>query len=75
MGAATTIAVASRFGIPLSTTHTIATSIMGVGAARGNGAVRWTVARQLVAAWLLTFPACAAIGWVVVSILRAVLRG
>jgi PiT family inorganic phosphate transporter len=52
---------ASFFGIPLSTTHTISTAIMGVGASRRFSAVRWTVGRSIVATWLLTFPACFAI--------------
>lgn len=57
------ITVASLFGVPLSTTHTINTSIMGVGATHRLSAVHWEVARRVVAAWLLTFPACFALGW------------
>ena len=48
MAAATTITIASRLGIPLSTTHTISTAIVGVGAARGASAVRWGVTVELV---------------------------
>jgi PiT family inorganic phosphate transporter len=70
MAAATTIEVASRLGIPLSTTHTISASIMGVGATRGLSAVRWGVTRELVTAWILTFPICAAISWLVVMVMR-----
>ncbi len=55
--AATTLTVTARFGIPLSTTHTIGSSIMGVGATRRLSAVRWGVAYNIVAAWILTFPA------------------
>lgn len=62
-GAAGAIVLASALGIPVSTTHTINTSIMGVGSARRFSAVRWGVVREVVAAWILTFPACAAIGW------------
>ena len=61
--AATTIELASRMGIPLSTTHTITTAIMGVGATRRFSAVRWGVSRDIVTAWLLTFPACGLISW------------
>ena len=61
--AGVTITFASVVGVPLSTTHTISTAIMGVGIAHGVGAVRWQVARQLVFAWAATFPACAALGW------------
>ena len=70
MAAATTITIASRFGIPLSTTHTISTAIVGVGAARGASAVRWGVTVELVSAWILTFPICAIISWLVVKIAR-----
>lgn len=62
-GAATVIAIASRFGIPVSTTHTINTAIMGVGASRRLSAVRWGVAENMVVAWILTFPVCGFIAW------------
>ena len=62
-GAALTIEVASRLGIPLSTTHTITTAIMGVGATRRFSAVRWGVTRDIVMAWLLTFPLCGLISF------------
>ena len=61
--AAMTIELATRLGIPLSTTHTINTSIIGVGATRRLSAVRWGVTIEIVAAWILTFPICGAIGW------------
>ncbi|MCG3135129.1 MAG: hypothetical protein HMLKMBBP_02635 [Planctomycetes bacterium] len=72
VGAATTISVASSFGIPLSTTHTISTSIMGVGATQGLRAVSWGVTKDLVTAWVLTFPACGGIAWLCVKIANAV---
>jgi PiT family inorganic phosphate transporter len=62
-GAALTIELATRLGIPLSTTHTINTSIIGVGATRRFSAVRWGVTFDIVAAWILTFPICGAVGW------------
>lgn len=71
MAAASTITLASKLGIPLSTTHTISTAIMGVGSVRGLSAVRWGVTAQLVTAWVLTFPICAIISWVVVKVARA----
>lgn len=67
--AASTIELASRLGIPLSTTHTINTSIMGVGTTRRLSAVRWGVGRQIVTAWILTFPVCGLIAWAVALIL------
>lgn len=61
--AALTIELATRLGIPLSTTHTINTSIIGVGATRRLSAVRWGVTFEIVTAWILTFPICGVIGW------------
>jgi inorganic phosphate transporter, PiT family len=60
--ASVAILTASKFGIPLSTTHTIGTSIMGVGATRRRSAVNWSVSRQIVMTWVLTFPACLILG-------------
>ncbi|HZQ13933.1 MAG TPA: inorganic phosphate transporter [Pseudolabrys sp.] len=48
---------ATELGIPVSTTHTITGSIIGVGAAKKASAVRWSVARQIVIAWIITIPA------------------
>jgi PiT family inorganic phosphate transporter len=59
--AAATIIYASRVGIPVSTTHTIAGAITGVGSTRRFSAVRWSVAGQIVWAWVLTIPAAALI--------------
>jgi PiT family inorganic phosphate transporter len=58
------IFLASHFGIPLSTTHTINTSIMGVGVASNCG-TRWNVVREIVITWLMTFPICAMIGFAI----------
>jgi PiT family inorganic phosphate transporter len=49
--------LATSLGIPVSTTHTITGSIIGVGAAKRVSAVRWTVAKEIVTAWILTIPA------------------
>jgi PiT family inorganic phosphate transporter len=72
VAAASTIQLATAAGIPLSTTHTIASAIVGVSATRGTNAVRWSVTGELVTAWLLTFPICAAIGFMVAKVLRAI---
>jgi PiT family inorganic phosphate transporter len=53
---------ASHFGAPISTTHVIATSVLGVGASKRLSAVRWGVAGHMVIAWVLTLPAAAAVG-------------
>ena len=62
--ASTAILLASRFGIPLSTTHTIGTAIMGVGASKRLTAVNWSVSGNVVKTWLITFPVCLALGYV-----------
>jgi PiT family inorganic phosphate transporter len=67
--AALVIEVASHFGIPLSTTHTIGTSIMGVGSIQRFSAVRWGVAGEIIMAWLLTFPVCGIIAYSVARII------
>ncbi|MBI2868861.1 MAG: inorganic phosphate transporter [Chloroflexi bacterium] len=71
--AATAIQLASFLGIPLSTTHTINTAIMGVGASRRLSAVRWGVGREIISAWVLTFPACAGISALLALLFRAIL--
>ena len=60
-GGAITLFGATYFGIPVSTTHTITGSIIGVGAARKVSAVRWNVASNIVTAWVITLPASALI--------------
>jgi len=61
-GGAMTLFGATYLGIPVSTTHTIAGSIVGVGAARKVSAVRWNIATSIVMAWIITLPATALIG-------------
>jgi PiT family inorganic phosphate transporter len=63
LAAASVIETASHFGIPVSTTHCVAASVMGVGATRRFSAVRWGIAGNIVAAWILTFPICGALGY------------
>lgn len=70
--AATVIEVASRLGIPVSTTHVISSAILGVGATRRASAVRWGVAGRIVTAWVVTIPVCVATGWAVYSILHLI---
>jgi len=64
-GAALIIDGASRLGIPVSTTHTISTAIMGVGTTKGFKKVKWQVAGRIVQAWIYTIPVCIALGWLV----------
>ena len=72
--AALVITAASRIGMPLSTTHVIASGIMGVGATRKLSAVKWGVAGNIVLAWILTFPICAGIGWLLTTIVNQFIR-
>jgi len=73
VSAATVIEVASHFGIPVSTTHCVSSSIMGVGATRRLSAVRWGIAGNIVAAWILTFPICGILGYLFAWLLGAIL--
>lgn len=66
---ASVILTASHFGMPVSTTHCIAGSIFGVGAAKRLSAVRWQVAINMVTAWLVTLPASACIGAIAYSLI------
>jgi len=70
---ATVIEVASRFGLPLSTTHIISSTIMGVGASKRLSAVRWGVGGNIVLAWVITLPACAILAWVVCKAVHVLL--
>lgn len=63
--AALVIHSASHLGIPLSTTHVISTSIMGVGATKRFGAVKWGIVNRIVWAWVLTLPTTAIVGFCV----------
>ncbi len=69
-GAALVIEVASAFGAPVSTTHVISSSIMGVGASKRFSAVRWSVARNIVWAWVLTIPAAMLLGAIMSMIFK-----
>ena len=71
--AATAIIVgASSLGLPVSTTHVITTSIMGVGATKRLTAVRWGVARKIMLAWIFTLPMTAAVAWLTYHILMMI---
>jgi PiT family inorganic phosphate transporter len=61
-GGSIMVFTASLLGIPVSTTHTITGSIIGAGIARRTSAVRWGVAQNVIAAWVITIPASATVG-------------
>jgi PiT family inorganic phosphate transporter len=67
---AAVILAASHFGFPLSTTHTTSGAVIGAGAAKRLSAVRWGVAGNIVAAWVLTLPAAACVGGLVYGFTR-----
>ena len=69
--AATVIEVATRFGVPISTTHAINGALIGVGTVKNRKAVSWGVARNIVTAWVLTLPACFVLGWVLLKVATA----
>jgi inorganic phosphate transporter, PiT family len=70
---AATILGASAMGIPVSTTHVICSSIMGVGTTMGTSTVKWGVARSIVLAWILTIPISALIGFASFAVIRVVI--
>lgn len=71
-GGALSILLASRFGIPVSTTHTITGAIVGVGATHRMSAVRWGIAGRIVWAWVLTIPAAAIMAALCYLLLHAI---
>ncbi|NJD22859.1 MAG: inorganic phosphate transporter [Melioribacter sp.] len=70
LGAATTLFVSTGFGVPVSTTHTITGSIMGVGSIKGLTNVKWGVAGRIVWAWILTIPLSAGVSALSYSIIK-----
>lgn len=65
---AVSLLISSVLGIPVSTTHTKTTAIMGVGAAKRLSNVNWSIVKDMVAAWILTFPGCGLVGYLMVQI-------
>ena len=70
-GAATTVLIASRMGLPVSTTHTLVGAVIGVGFAQGIGALNMRVVRNIIGSWLATVPAAAGTGAVIFIALRS----
>lgn len=71
-GAAITLFISSGFGIPVSTTHTITGSIMGVGSLKRMSAVKWGVAGRIIWAWILTIPCSAIISAIAYWVLHSI---
>lgn len=72
-GAAIVIQLMSVFGAPVSTTHVISSSIMGVGASKRLSAVRWALARNIVVTWVITIPLTMILGALITLILKALI--
>jgi PiT family inorganic phosphate transporter len=70
---ASCLLISSVSGIPVSTTHTKTTAIMGVGAAKRIRSVDWSVVKEMVLTWVLTFPGCGLIGFIIAKIFVAFL--
>ena len=73
LAASLSILISTLSGFPISTTHTNTTAIMGVGAAKRLRAVKWGVAKDMVWAWVLTFPGCGIIAYGLVFLFRALM--
>ena len=71
-GAATTIVIASRLGLPISTTHTLVGAVLGVGLARGMGALNLRVVRDIIVSWIVTVPAGAILAIIFFFILKGI---
>ena len=68
MAAAGCLLISSLVGIPLSTTHTKTTAIMGVGASKRMSSINWGVVKEMLLAWVLTFPGCGLIGFLMAKL-------
>ena len=64
------IGVASHFGVPVSTTHTVSAAIMGVGAAKRFNALKWTVVERMIWAWILTIPVAGTIAYLMMRLFQ-----
>ena len=69
---ATILSLAAHFGMPVSTTHSISTAIMGVGVAKNPRALQWSVIQKIIWAWILTIPASGGLAYVMFEALVAV---
>ncbi len=68
IAAASCLLLCSLFGIPVSTTHTKTTAVMGVGATKRLSAVNFSVVKDMVLTWILTFPGCGLIGYLMAKL-------
>lgn len=69
-GAATTILIASKFGLPISTTHALVGALCGVGFARGSYSLNWNLLKEILLSWMVTIPLCMALSIVLFSVFK-----
>ena len=72
LAAAACLLLSSLTSIPVSTTHTKTTSIMGVGAAKRLSSVNWGIVNEMVMTWVLTFPGCGIIGFLMAKLFMTI---
>ncbi len=72
MSAGAVLSFMTLFGVPVSTTHCAAGSVMGTGVTRGVGAVNWRNVRQMVTAWIITIPCAGAVSFVIYAVARLI---
>ncbi|HKL79906.1 MAG TPA: inorganic phosphate transporter [Mobilitalea sp.] len=70
--ATVSLLAATAWGLPVSTTHTKTTAIMGVGASKRLSCVNWSVVKEMVVAWVLTFPGCGLLGFLMAYLFMAI---
>jgi phosphate/sulfate permease len=71
-GAATTVVIASKLGLPISTSHVLVGAVLGVGLARGIGAINLQIIRDIMVSWVITIPAGAVMAVLFFYVLRAI---
>ena len=68
LAGASCLLLSSIFGMPVSTTHTKTTAIMGAGASKRLSNVNWKIVKNLIVSWLLVFPGCGLIGYILTKL-------
>ena len=68
LAGAVSLLISTLTGLPVSTTHTKTTAIMGVGAVHRLSSVDWQIAKEMILTWILTFPGCGFLGYLLTSV-------
>ena len=72
LASSTCLLISTVFGVPISTTHTSTTAMMGVGASRNIKKVNWEIFKKMIKAWVFTFPGCGLVGYIITKILLSI---